>query len=197
MKKVLPLLIILLTAALIWVGFFWNPSEQGHAISQGSHNLPKGGDFNLKTADGPINLKSFQGKVLLIYFGYTWCPDVCPTNLAMMAGALGQLKDNEKDKVQGLFVSVDPQRDTVERLKEYTAFFHETIIGATTDAKSINEVATRYGSIYRKVQQDSATDYVVDHSSETYVVNPDGELVERLPHGASPEQILTSVRKLL
>jgi len=197
MKKILPIFVVALSLALVWVVFFWQPQKQEHSTSHAASNQLVGGDFLLQSAKGGIELKNFRGKVMLIYFGYTWCPDVCPTNLAMMAGALGQLTEQEKDKVQGLFISVDPERDNVNRLAEYTAFFHPSIIGATSDAQAVKELASRYGSVYQKVQQDSATGYVVDHSSETYVVDPEGKLVERLPHGAPPEEILNSIRKYM
>jgi len=199
MKKILPLFIALLSLTLIWVLFFWQPSNQvsSQSNTETENKLPIGGKFNLQSAQGDISLDDYRGKVLLIYFGYTWCPDVCPTNLAMMGAALSHLDSTESNKVQGLFVSVDPERDNIQRLAEYSAFFHESIIGATASPKQIKEIATRYGSVYRKVEQDSATDYVVDHSSETYVVDPAGNLVERLPHAALPEEILNSVRKYL
>ena len=199
MKKILAVFIGLLSLSLVWVVFFWQPTPpaSSEVLSDTQDKLPVGGNFNLQSAQGKISLTDYKGKVVLIYFGYTWCPDVCPTNLAMMAAALGQLKETESNQVQGLFISVDPERDDSQRLAEYTAFFHESIKGATAKPEQIKELAERYGSVYRKVIQDSATDYVVDHSSETYVVDGNGILVERLPHAAPPEQILSSIRKYL
>ncbi|MCW9014540.1 MAG: SCO family protein [Gammaproteobacteria bacterium] len=193
MKKTLAIFITLLVASLIWVVFFWQP-EKEHVTLDSSGNMT-GGDFTLQSIAGPVSLSEFHGKVVLIYFGYTWCPDICPTNLAMMAGALSQLSEHEKNRVQGIFVSVDPERDSVERLATYTDFFHPTIIGLTGTENIINDITTRYGAAYQIIKQDSATDYVVDHSSETYLVDPDGKLAEKLPHAALPDQILMSVRK--
>ena len=195
MKKILPILIIVLVAAITWVMFFWQPQVEHSVLAPGDTAL--GGDFTLDSKNGPVALHDLQGKVVLIYFGYTWCPDICPTNLAMMAGALSKLSDQEKQRVQGIFVSVDPDRDTVDRLETYTEYFHDTILGLTGNKDTIKDITNRYGVAYRIIKQNSAADYVVDHSSETYVVAPDGKLVEKLPHAALPDEILTAVRKYL
>ncbi len=197
MKKMLPVVIILLLLAIGYVLFIWQPGGESAMTGQNNHALPAGGDFTLQSAQGPVSLKDFRGKVVLIYFGYSMCPDICPTNLSMMAGALGQLSKEELQRVQGLFISVDPERDSVQRLEEYTQYFHPAIMGITGKPEVIAELAKRYGAVYKKVVLDSATNYVVDHSSETYVIDPQGKLVERLPHGALPEQILAAIRKYL
>ncbi len=197
MKKLLPVLIILLLLAIGYVLFVWQPGGNSAMIGQNNPALPAGGDFTLQSEQGPVSLKDFRGKVVLIYFGYSMCPDICPTNLSMMAGALGQLSKEELQRVQGLFISVDPERDSVQRLAEYTQYFHPAIMGITGTPEVIAELAKRYGAAYKKVVLESATNYVVDHSSETYVIDPQGKLVERLPHGALPEQILAAIRKYL
>ena len=97
-------------------------------------SAPTGGDFTLQSATGPVTLKDYRGKVVLLYFGYTYCPDICPTSLTATAQALGQLAPAELARVQTLFVSVDPERDTPARLKDYGAFFHPSIIGVTGTA---------------------------------------------------------------
>ena len=193
MKQALAIIIVTLSAILLWVLFAWQPAEQHNELAPGSNM--QGGDFTLQSHHGPVALSDLRGKVVLIYFGYTWCPDICPTNLSMMAGALNQLSESEATKVQGIFISVDPERDTVERLHTYTRFFHESLLGLTGNAEDIRAIADRYGVAYQIVKQASATDYVVDHSSETYVVSPNGQLVEKLPHAALPEQILNAIKR--
>ena len=195
MKKIFPMFIGLLLVAIFYVIFVWQPAGHSSITKLQNSGLPAGGDFTLQSLDGPVSLKDYRGKVVLIYFGYSMCPDICPTNLSLMAGALNQLSKEELQKVQGLFISVDPQRDTLERLAEYTQYFHPAIKGITGKPDDIAELSKRYGASYQKVVLDSATNYVVDHSSETYVIDPEGKLVERLPHGALPEQILTAIRK--
>lgn len=199
MKKILSLLILLLLIACIYVFFFWQPASQPHNKLISPQQVA-GGEFTLQSLSGPVSLKDFRGKVVLLYFGYTMCPDICPTNLSMMSNAFMQMENNplekkELEKVQGIFISVDPQRDTLDRLSEYTHYFHHSILGLTGTAENLREIANRYGAAYQKVVQDSATSYVVDHSSETYVVDPQGKLVQRLPHGAPPADILAAIRK--
>lgn len=192
MKKILPIFILILLAACVYVFFYWQP-DSNHQLKVAAK--AEGGEFTLQSLSGPVSLKDFRGKVTLLYFGYTMCPDVCPTNLSMLSNALMQLDDNELSQVQGIFISVDPQRDTMERLSEYTHYFHPSLIGLSSTPEIIKELADRYGVAFQKVVQDSATNYVVDHSSETYVVDQQGVLVERLSHAAPPAEILAAIKK--
>ncbi len=194
MNKFLSLLIFFLIAACLYIFFIWQP-ENGSKNNPVEISQPKGGEFTLQALSGPVSLKDFQGKVVLIYFGYTMCPDICPTNLAMMSNALMQMDEKELSQVQGIFISVDPQRDTVQKLSEYTQYFHPSILGMTDTADVIREVADRYGVAYRKAVQESVANYAVDHSSETYVIDPQGHLVERLEHATPSEGILKAIRK--
>jgi protein SCO1/2 len=197
----LPLaLILVLATVLVWLLWFWQPAGEG---AQAHRRLdlagaPAGGDFELRGADGPVGLSDFRGKVVLLYFGYTWCPDICPTNLAIIAYALKQLTPQERDRVQVLFVSVDPERDTPGRLAEYAAYFDPGILGITGSEAQVAAAAARYGAAYRRTEQtDSAMGYLVDHSAFTYVIDRDGRLVDTLAHATPAEAILARVRGLL
>lgn len=158
---------------------------------------PRGGDFTLISADGPVSLSSLRGKVVLIYFGYASCPDACPTTLALTAQGLAQLAPAERERVRVLFVSVDPARDSPQKLKEYGAHFAPEVIGVTGTPREIAEVAVQYGAAFRLQPVESAVGYVVDHTSFTSVVAPDGRLVEQLPHGTPPAEIAAAVRRAL
>lgn len=199
LTKLIPVLTAVLLAALLgWMLLGWDPSPpaSGHrALDLASP--PPGGDFTLQSADGPVSLQALRGKVVLLYFGYTWCPDICPTNLAYIAAALQQLTPQELAGTRVLFISVDPQRDTPQRLTEYAAYFHPAITGITGSDAQIAEVARLYGASYRRTEQDSATGYVVDHSAYTYVVAPDGRLADTLDHATDPSRISARVRRLL
>ena len=159
--------------------------------------LPRGGDFTLTAADGPVALERLRGRVVLLYFGYGSCPDVCPTSLALTTAALKALEPAELERVQVLFISVDPGRDTPETLKQYAGYFHPNIAGVTGSPETIATVAARYGASYRMTPVDSAAGYVVDHSSVTSVIAPDGRLVEQLPHGTTPPEIVAAIRHWL
>ena len=159
--------------------------------------LPAGADFVLQSADGPVDSKALRGKVLLVYFGYTNCPDICPASLAAGGQALKALKADERAKVKLLMISVDPERDTVKHLKEYTAFFHPEMSGATGTPQEIAALAKAYGAGYMKQAAKAVGSYAVDHTTSTYVIGPDGKLAQVIDLGASTETIVAAIRKLL
>lgn len=159
---------------------------------------PRGGDFVLRSADGKVDTQALRGKVLLIYFGYTHCPDVCPASLAAAAQALNALSADERTKVRLIMVSVDPERDTPARLKEYARFFHPAIVGVTGTPEEIAAVAKRYGVFYAEQKVATAGDgYVVDHSADTYIVAADGKLAGKIAHATAPDQVAAIIRKHL
>lgn len=160
-------------------------------------DVPKGGDFKLQSADGPVSLADFRGRVVVLYFGYTFCPDICPSSLAMLAAALRQLTAEELDRLQVLFISVDPERDGLGHLKQYARYFHEKMIGLTGSPEAVKEVADRYGAAYRKAMEPSGSAYTVDHSANLYLINAEGRLVGQLAHGTPPQEIHAALLPLL
>ncbi len=158
---------------------------------------PTGGDFILQGSHGEFRLIDYRDKVVVVYFGYTFCPDICPTNLALITQALNEMEADELNRVQPLFISVDPQRDTLDRLKAYVGYFHPRFLGITGTAEQVKSVAHAYGAAYAKVEKVSAGGYLVDHSSETYVIAPDGSLFTKLHHAAPPTDILKQIRLAL
>jgi protein SCO1/2 len=188
MKNRISLALIFILGAAFLTAWWMRP--------QGSI-LPPGGDFTLHSADGEISLHDFRQRVVLLYFGYTSCPDVCPTNLANLAASLKRLSNKGRQSVQVIFISVDPDRDTPAHLKQYTAFFDPSFIGVTSDAATVAKVARAYGVSYKKVEYPGAMGYLVDHSSLTYVIGPNGKLRETLPHAAPKDQITSVVRHWL
>ena len=187
----------LLLTALVWLAFFWHPDQSPVPLSRPVDNTAQGGDFRLDSPDGPVALNDFRGKVVAIYFGYTFCPDVCPTSLVALAQAFTELTPAELDKTKGLFISVDPQRDTLEVLKIYVPYFHPSITGLRGSEAQIAEIATRYGVRYMKQKANSDGQYPVDQSSFTYLIGPDGKLAASLPHGTLPPEIVAKIRALL
>lgn len=183
--------IALFAALLAWVTFFWQPG--GAKLAE----APKGGDFTLRSETGALSLHDLRGKVVLLYFGYTLCPDICPTSLAFTAQGLAQLDAKELEKVKMLFVTVDPERDTLKRLKDYTAFFHPSIVALTGTPEEIARAAGLYGASYARQQVESAAGYVVDHSADTYLIAPDGSLYATLPHATPPGKVAEKIRAAL
>jgi protein SCO1/2 len=189
-----------LALLLAWMLFVWQPQLEPTSPHQtmALARPPQGGDFVLTSAAGPVALEDFRGKVVLIYFGYTWCPDVCPTNLGYISLGLKLLTAAERARVQVLFVSVDPERDDPQRLQEYTDFFDGDFIGVTGSPEQIAAVAGQYGAAYRRTElPDSQVGYLVDHSAVTYVVDPRGRLHSTLDHATAPEQIAAAIRRQL
>ncbi|NEV62785.1 SCO family protein [Thiorhodococcus minor] len=203
-SRVLVAAILALFGLLLWMLFYWEPAGTALRDGEGGHRplelaaRPTGGDFELQSAQGPVRLADLRGQVVLIYFGYTACPDVCPTNLAFIANALKGLSEDRLKQVRVLFVSVDPERDDLARLASYTDYFHPRILGTTGSPEQVAEVADLYGAAYRKAPiADTAMGYLVDHSAYTYVVDQSGKLVETLDHATPPDEIRAAIRRLL
>jgi protein SCO1/2 len=154
-------------------------------------------DFSLDSSlGGPAALSDFRGKYILLYFGYTNCPDVCPLTLAEMRDALQRLGD-KADKVQPLFVTLDPERDTPERLAAYLKYFYPTLIGLAGSLEQIQELATRFGIFFEKRAIESAGGYFVDHTSVVLVIDPEGRLRGIFPNGVTGEQMANDLQSLI
>jgi protein SCO1/2 len=157
-----------------------------------------GGDFTLSAISGPVALSDFKGKAVLVFFGYTHCPDVCPTDLARIGQVLNALTPAESTRVRGLFISIDPERDTPQRIADYTRFFHPSIIGLTGTPDDLHRVAKQYLVLYQKAEiGESQAGYLMDHSTKTYLVGRDGYLAKVLGHELEASQVLAAVRDVL
>ncbi|MEX2311767.1 MAG: SCO family protein, partial [Rhodospirillales bacterium] len=159
-----------------------------------------GGPFTLVNHKGEtVTDKDFQGSHMLIFFGYTYCPDVCPTALSDMTTALDMLGEEKAGKITPVFISVDPARDTPEHLAEYVPFFNPRTVGLTGTEEQIKAVARAYRVYYRKNEPkgDDSQDYLVDHTSIIYLVGPDGKLVTHFSHGTDPKAMAERLGKLL
>lgn len=159
--------------------------------------LPEGGDFVLQSAEGSVDTQNLRGKVLLIFFGYSNCPDVCPAALAVGGQALNALSPEERDKVRMLMISVDPARDTPAKLKEYTSYFHPEMRGMTGTTDEIAEIAKRYGAGYIVRPPNPDGSYAVDHTSATFMVGPDGKLINVLSANTTVDKVVAAIRKAL
>ncbi|HCA26684.1 MAG TPA: SCO family protein [Betaproteobacteria bacterium] len=178
---------------LIAGGFYWLSMNHPSPNSAGA---PQGGDFTLQSADGPRSLHDFRGKVVLLYFGYTFCPDICPTTLTLIGQALSSLSPAQQAQIQGIFVTVDPARDTAQKMKAYVRYFYPGLIGLTGNPQEIAAVARRYGVVYRKHKEKSGG-YLIDHSAFIYLIGRHGKLRRTLPHGAPAAAIAAALRQLL
>lgn len=195
-ERVLMVIAGLLATLVLGLAFFWQPEIPERPLPKAA--IAEGGDFTLQSANGPVSLKDYRGKLVLVYFGYTFCPDICPTSLAATAEGLKLLTPEEAARVAMIFISVDPERDTPARLKEYVEFFHPSMVGVTGKPEDLAEIAKRYGVFYAKQKVATAGNgYVVDHSADTYVVAPDGQLVGKIAHATPPNEVAAEIRKRL
>lgn len=155
-----------------------------------------GGDFSLTDQFGnQFELQQLRGKVVLLFFGYTYCPDICPTELSSINMLLRQLQ-GDAEQVQGIFVSVDPERDTPEVLKKYLAYFNKSLIGLTGSSEEVATVAAQYRAKYAKHERTDGP-YSMDHSASLYVIDRVGKLSTVIPYGLPPEHMLGVVQHLL
>ena len=195
MKIILPLAVIAFVLGISLGLTFFDSNNSNPNASQ--MHYPDGGDFILHDGDKDIRLSDYDGKLRFIFFGYTSCPDICPTALSFISASLKQLTEEEREKVQVFFISVDPERDTTQKLRDYTKYFHPKIMGITGSKSEIDQVVKNYGAAYRKVKSDSAMGYLVDHSASVYVVGKKGKIVDMLPHGLPVEAITKTIRDLI
>ncbi len=154
-------------------------------------------EFTLTADTGePVSLESYRGQVVLMYFGYTFCPDICPASLAELAEA-AELLGDKADEVQVVMVSVDPARDTPEALREYMDYFDSSFVGLTGTDGEIRAIADAYGVFYQAEEGSAATGYLVDHLASVFVIDKNGDWVEILSYGTPGEQIARDVREWL
>jgi protein SCO1/2 len=169
------------------------PSFQATDIT----GAPFARDFRLTDHNGQVRtLADFKGKAVAIFFGYVHCPDVCPTTLSDFAAALQQLGP-QAEQVQVIFVTVDPQRDTPELLKQFVPAFNPDFLGMYTDEATLKQLVKEYKVVYQKTAVKAADDYLIDHSAGTYVYDRKGNLRLLMPYGSSPDAIAQDLRTLL
>lgn len=154
-------------------------------------------EFSLTDYTGtPTTLKRFDGKIVILYFGYTNCPDVCPASLGVLSQAL-KLLGKKADKVQVLFITVDPARDTAERLVTYLTHFNPNFIGLTGSLEEIAQVAALYGVYFEAQPSESEGIYWMDHTASTMVIDEEGRLKLVWPFGVTAEDVASDLRMLL
>jgi protein SCO1/2 len=161
-----------------------------------------GADFGLHLAlndhnGRAVTLNTFRGKLVVLFFGYTHCPDVCPTTLTDLAEAFKLMPKGASDKVQVLFVTVDPERDSPEVLKSYVPYFHPSFLGLHGTPEQVAQVAKDFRIVYSKHVEPGASEYLVDHSAGSYVLDGHGRMRLYLPFGHSPQDIAKDLSALL
>ncbi|MCS7222769.1 MAG: SCO family protein [Anaerolineae bacterium] len=158
---------------------------------------PLAPDFTLIDQEGrSVRLSDYRGRLVLLFFGYTHCPDVCPTTLAKLRYALQELGEVARE-VQVIFISVDPERDTPEVVKRYLSHFDPTFVGLTGRPEEIEAVTQAYGVYVEKEEVGSAAGYLITHSARTYVIDREGRLVLTFIYETEPQDIVADLKQLL
>jgi protein SCO1/2 len=154
-------------------------------------------NFQLTDHNGKVRkLADFKGKAVVVFFGYTQCPDVCPTTMAEMANVMKELGP-QSDKVQVLFITVDPERDTPELLSKYVPAFDPRFLGLTGDKAAIDKAAKEFKVFYQKVPGKEPGSYTMDHTAGSYVFDPQGRIRLFVRHGQGTEPIVHDLKLLL
>ena len=187
-----------LIGAIAGAGVLLVANPQGGQPVQSSGAALIGGPFSLVGADGkPVTDRDFRGRYMLIFFGFTHCPDICPAELQVIAQALEQLGDKAKTVVP-IFITLDPERDTPEAMANYVKSFGPNFVGLTGSPEAIAAAAKAYRVAYSKVENKaSADDYSVDHSALAYLIDPEGRYVTHFSYGLSADQMAEKLEKLL
>jgi protein SCO1/2 len=139
----------------------------------------------------PVTNKTFNGKFMLVYFGYTYCPDVCPMDLQIMSDSLKYLNAEQLKQITPVFVTIDPERDSMEIMAEYIKFFHDDLVGLTGTVEQIENIKKVY-KVYA-AKADDSDDYLVDHTAYTYLMDKNGIFLQHFNHGEDPEVMASKI----
>ena len=157
-----------------------------------------GGPFTLTDQHGAeVTEQDFAGRHMLIYFGYTYCPDFCPMSLSNMTQAMDLLPPEQAEQVVPIFITVDPERDTVAQLAEYAPLFHPRLVALTGSPEATKAAAQAYRVYFAKAGDQDSDAYLMDHSTFIYLMGPDGRYVRHFAHNAAPEEIAAVIEAAL
>ncbi|MCE9665724.1 SCO family protein [Halomonas sp. M5N1S17] len=189
--KVLGVVVVL---AVALGGYGWY--EQQRAADESG---PRGGPVELPSTRGDFSLTQMdEDQVAILFFGYTYCPDVCPMSMAVIRQVMQGLDEEQRQRVVPVMITVDPERDTVERLEEYVGYFGDDFIGVAGSEAQLEELAGRYNVVWRRVETpDSAMEYTVDHSSSLYLVDRDGQILQRVLYSPTPHPLRSALESEL
>ncbi len=179
-----------ISAALIMLLALSSTLKDGPAPAPANPMAAIGGPFELINQDGEtVTHESFKGKYMLVFFGFTHCPDICPLAMQIMASTFEEM-GKKAERIQPIFITVDPARDTPEVLKAYTSLFDLNLQGLTGSAEAVDQAAKAYKVFYRRVDDPSSSDgYSMDHFTGFYLMSPEGEFVELFRYNMAPEEL--------
>lgn len=200
MQRLLISLAVLLAVLFgLYMAITYQPGDNGGDVAQGDAEVLIGGPFSLVNDQGDtVTDQTYRGKILVIYFGFTYCPDICPTELQKISFALDQLSETERAKLATLFITVDPERDTPEQLALYLQNFHPDITGLTGTIDQVKAAASVYRIYMQKVADEtSSADYTMDHSNLIYVMDGENHYITHFTGRATADKIAAKLKDML
>lgn len=192
--SLIPCVLVLLLGA----GCRTEPAAPVPAAAEELPILPIGGDFTLTNQDAqPFELASLRGKVVLVFFGYTMCPDACPTTLSKLSAAYARLTEEERARVKALYVSVDPERDTPKVMKEHLTYFGVDAVGLTGSPEDTAKVARQFGAHFERSSEPTAAGYLMSHTVSMFGLDARGQTRLLIDYEANVDTVVRSIRQLL
>lgn len=185
---------VLIIAGL--VGFYFVTDERGGRTLGGADGK-LGGEFTLQSYAGDVALSDFAGKAVILYFGFTNCPEVCPNSLNIIGKTIDMIDAAKRQSVQGVMISIDPKRDDLKTLDDYTRYFHPQILGVTGSDNQLKSVADDYGVFFEVDDLESSEEYVFTHTSRYYVIDTAGNLVDAMRHSTTANELAARIRQIL
>lgn len=190
-KRILAVLTLAIAAVIAGVAGYSSLQPSRGPMTSGTALV--GGPFELTAHTGArVSEKDFRGKYMLVSFGYTFCPDVCPSQLQVISAALDYLGDKDQD-IQPLFITIDPERDTPAALSQYMPNFHPRFLGLTGSPEAIDKVAKAYRVYYARAKGSGGGDYLMDHSSIIYLMDKQGTFLKHFSYGTDAKALATAI----
>lgn len=192
--SLIPCVLVLLLGA----GCRTEPAAPVPAAAEELPILPIGGDFTLTNQDAqPFELASLRGKVVLVFFGYTMCPDACPTTLSKLSAAYARLTEEERARVKALYISIDPERDTPKVMKEHLTYFGVDAVGLTGSPEDTAKVARQFGAHFERSSEPTAAGYLMSHTVSMFGLDARGQTRLLIDYEANVDTVVRSIRQLL
>ncbi len=156
-----------------------------------------GGPFKLNSVNGPVSLEQYKGNIVVLYFGFLNCAEVCPSSMGVLSAALSRLSPQTYSHVRGLFISVDPERDDLVSLNQFAKYFDDHVVGVTGTEQQIDALTKQYGVYFDIVDMESSElSYTVDHSSRFYIIDETGTLVGAMSHNTTPIELTAGIERI-
>ncbi|MDA8682527.1 SCO family protein [Porticoccaceae bacterium] len=187
------IIMVIVSTGVLFSIMLDKPQEQPNLIKSPT----VGGDFVLRNIDGRVSLEDFRGSVVILYFGFLSCPEVCPTSMSILTRSLEKLSPAEKNKTKAILISIDPQRDNFQELLEFTNYYHPNILGVTGTEQEVEKVAQQYGAFFEITASETVDSaYAYRHSSRYYIIDQQGNLIQAMRHSTTPNELAARIKKL-